>query len=79
MINVPNRTSNVEIVGEVADNRILIYAKHDKYGANIVEIPISCINEQLAHKIAQLITEARNIGFEQGRRYVANALIGPLP
>ena len=72
MINLPDKTTMTEIKCFVVEGRGFEVRTGD-VGALICEIG-ALTPLQTADDIASAIYEARNIGFEQGRKYVRRAL-----
>lgn len=76
--NIPNKfdIENRFIDSEAKDNTIRIVNRRDAdhMAFLILEMRIDVHPEDVARKIAQALTDARDIGFEQGRRHIRNAL-----
>jgi hypothetical protein len=76
MNNLPTRESQVEIVSKLRKDpkgELLAYVVLDDHGYIICEINITT-PEDIVHQIAVAIKEARDIGFEQGRKHIRKAL-----
>ena len=76
MNNLPTRESQVEVVSKLRkdiEGNPRTYVILDSHDFIIYEINITT-PEDIAHQIAIAIKEARDIGFEQGRKYIRKAL-----
>jgi hypothetical protein len=75
MNNLPTKESQINIISKIRkdEGNPTTYIILDDHGYIIKEIDIT-IHEDIAHQIAIAIKEARDIGFEQGRKYIRKAL-----
>jgi hypothetical protein len=75
MKNLPDRNSNADIIGMTEDPKIVILCNDPKsiHKYIICEIDAPSLAGK-AYQIACAIREARDLGFEQGRKYIRNAL-----
>lgn len=76
MNNLPTKESQVEVVSKLRKDSIgdpMTYVILDSHDYIITEINITT-PEDIAHQIANAIKEARDIGFEQGRKHIRKAL-----
>jgi hypothetical protein len=79
MINLPSKDSGIEICGSVetdSSGNVTNYRiEHNTLsGWLIINIPANDSHQIIADNIAAAITEARDAGFEQGRKHVREAL-----
>jgi hypothetical protein len=76
MNNLPTKESQVDVISKLRkdpEGNPTTYIILDDHGYIIKEFDITT-HEDIAHQIAVAIKEARDIGFEQGRKYIRKAL-----
>ena len=76
MINLPTKESKIGVTGRTRkdpEGNLTKYVILDSHDYIICEIDITT-PEDIACQIAVAIKEARDIGFEQGRKYIRKAL-----